>query len=178
MRIISGSKKHYNIRFPANVKLRPTTDFCKEALFNIVDLYFNFADMDVLDLFTGTGAISYEFASRGARKISCVDINYFSVNFIRSECAKLKFDQVSIFKQDALKFLEFTTEKFDLVFADPPYNYKYYPKIYELVFSGNILKEKGWLILEHSFDHNFSEYPCFIEARKYGETILSIFYKK
>jgi len=178
MRIISGTKKHYNLRFPSNVKLRPTTDFCREALFNIIDLYFDFEVMDVLDLFAGTGAISFEFASRGAPKITCIDNNYVSVNFIRSESKKLNFDQIIATKQDALKFLQFTNEKYNFIFADPPYDYKYYLKILELVFERDLLNEKGWLILEHSRENNFSVQPFFMESRKYGETWLSIFNKK
>jgi 16S rRNA (guanine966-N2)-methyltransferase len=178
MRIISGTKKHYQLRFPSNAKLRPTTDFCKEALFNIVALYFDLAEMDVLDLFSGSGAISFEFASRGARKITSIDNNFFSVNFIRSESLKLKFDNINATKQDSLKFLQFTNEKYNFIFADPPYDYKYYSKIHELVFERELLKEKGWLVLEHSRDNNFSGQPFFVESRKYGETYLSIFYKE
>jgi 16S rRNA (guanine(966)-N(2))-methyltransferase RsmD len=177
MRIISGTKKHYNLRLPSNVKLRPTTDFCREALFNIIDLYFNFEEMEVLDLFTGSGAISFEFASRGASKITCIDINYASVNFIRSECSKLNFNQINATKQDALKFLQCTSEKYNLIFADPPYDYQYYSSIHELVFERDLLKQKGWLILEHSRINDFSKQPFFIECRKYGETYLSIFHK-
>ena len=174
MRIISGTKKHYNLSFPSNVKLRPTTDFCKEAIFNIIALYFNIEDMDILDLYAGTGAVGFEFASRGARKITSIDNNYACVNFIRSESSKLNFTNMNSSKQDALKFLQFTNEKYDLIFADPPYEYKYYSKIHELVFDRHLLKEKGWLMLEHSRDHNFTSYPFFMESRKYGETYISI----
>jgi len=178
MRIISGTKKHYNISFPSNVKLRPTTDFCKEAIFNIIDLYFNFDEMDVLDLFAGTGSIGFEFASRGARKITSIDSNFSCVNFIRSESSKLNFSNIHSSKQDAIKYLQFTNEKYDLIFADPPYDYKFYSSIPETVFDRNLLKNKGWLILEHSRDHNFASHPFFTESRKYGETHISILTKK
>ena len=134
--------------------------------------------MSVLDLFAGTGAISFEFASRGAPKITTIDHNFISVNFIRSESSKLQFDQIHASKQDALKFLQFTSEKYNLIFADPPYDYKNYSRIHDLVFDRDLLKEKGWLILEHSRENSFSDKPFFIESRKYGETYLSIFYKK
>lgn len=178
MRIISGTKKHYNLNFPSNVKLRPTTDFCKEAIFNIMALYFNIEDMDVLDLYAGTGAVGFEFASRGAKKISSIDDNYSCVNFIRSECSKLNFNNMHASKQDALKFLQFTNEKYDLIFADPPYDYKYYSQIHEIVFERDLLKPKGWLMLEHSRENNFSSHPFFVESRKYGETHISILTKK
>ena len=178
MRIISGTKKHYNLGFPSNVKLRPTTDFCKEAIFNIISLYFNFEDMDILDLFAGTGAVGFEFASRGARKITSIDNNYSCVNFIRSESSKLNFSNINSSKQDALKFLQHTNEKYDLIFADPPYDYKFYSNICEIVFDRDLLKHKGWLLLEHSRANNFTSIPFFIENRKYGETYISIFHKK
>jgi len=178
MRIISGTKKHYNLSFPSNVKLRPTSDFCKEAVFNIIALYFNIENMDVLDLFAGTGAVGFEFASRGAQKITCIDNNYTCINFIRSESSKLKFNNIHSSKQDALKFLQFTNEKYDLIFADPPYDYKYYSSIHEIIFDRDLLKHKGWLLLEHSRENNFTTRPFFRESRKYGETYISIFNKK
>jgi 16S rRNA (guanine(966)-N(2))-methyltransferase RsmD len=178
MRIISGTRKHYKLGFPPNVKLRPTSDFCKEAIFNIMALYFDFEEMEVLDLFAGSGGISFEFASRGARKITAIDNDYNCVNYIRSEASNMNFANFNCSKQDALKFLHYTNEKYNLIFADPPYNYKYYNKIWEIVFERDIIKPKGWLMLEHSKLNSFSTHPDFLECRKYGDTFISIFNKK
>jgi len=175
VRIISGKHKGKSIFAPKNLPVRPTTDFAKEALFNILGNQFDLTTIEVLDLFSGTGNISYEFASRGAKKVRGIDLHFTCVSFIKKTCKALGFDQVETFKNDVFKYLKRYDDQYDIIFADPPYNLKNVNEVPELVFKNNLLRENGWLILEHDRNWDFSEHPQFIEHRVYSSVNFSIF---
>ncbi len=173
MRIISGKNKGKQIIAPANFPVRPTTDLGKESLFNILNNYFFFDNVSVLDLFAGTGNISLEFASRGAPSVIAVDNHAGCVDFIKKTAEKLHYDSLLVIKNDAFLFTERCSQKFDIIFADPPYDLKDIDKIITNVFSRNLLKPHGWLIMEHSRLYDFSSHPNFYEHRKYGKLNFS-----
>lgn len=175
MRIISGKHKGKTLFAPKSLPVRPTTDFAKEALFNILSNEFDLEQIEVLDLCSGTGNIAYEFASRGTKKIRCIDQNFNCVSFIKKTCKALGFDQVEVYKNDIFKYLNKYDQQFDLIFADPPYDLKTVGKIPELVFEHHLLNKNGWLILEHDRNWNFSDHPHFIEHRTYSSVNFSIF---
>ena len=178
MRIISGNKKSIVINAPKNLPVRPTTDKVKESLFNIIQNKFEIDDCRVLDVFSGTGNISYEFASRGCNDILSVDNNFNCIRFINKTAKKLEI-KVRTKKIDYLSFLKNNKEKFNIVFADPPYRFllKDYLEIIDVVKKNEILKEGGELIIEHrsniSFIDNFKE----VDERNYGSSSLSFFKK-
>jgi 16S rRNA (guanine966-N2)-methyltransferase len=176
MRIISGKYKGRRIQAPKNLPVRPTTDMSKEALFNILNNQFNFTELTILDLFAGTGNISYEFASRGSDTIVCVDADMGCVNFIKKTAAEFSFDIVAI-KSDVFSFLEKHQESYDIVFADPPYDMalKDFEKLVELVLSKNIIAEEGMLIIEHSKHTKLEHLQHFSSARNYGGSVFSFF---
>ena len=164
--------RHIPVR--KNFPSRPTTDFAKENLFNILNNRFHFEDLHVLDLFAGTGSISYEFASRGAT-VTAVEINYKSVQFIRETLETLRMDKVSIVKADAFRFLNKTQSAYDIIFADPPYQLKDIQVIPDMLFERDLLKKDGWFILEHSDQITFSSHPKLRESRSYGSVNFAIF---
>ncbi|GAA4324566.1 16S rRNA (guanine(966)-N(2))-methyltransferase RsmD [Pontixanthobacter gangjinensis] len=176
MRIISGSHKGRRITAPAKLPVRPTTDVAKEALFNILNNYYHISSVSVLDLFSGTGNISYEFAARGAETITAVDANYDCVKFIKKTSAELEFPITTI-KSDVFKYLAKAPVKADIIFADPPYDIKKedFARIPELVFANQLLKEDGQLIIEHSKHTDLSDLEHFTESRKYGNSVFSFF---
>ncbi|MCH4823304.1 RsmD family RNA methyltransferase [Gramella lutea] len=176
MRIISGTHKGKRITAPAKLPVRPTTDVAKEALFNILNNYYHISSLSVLDLFSGTGNISYEFAARGAENITAVDANYDCVKFIKKTAAELDFP-INTVKSDVFKYLERSPVKADIIFADPPYNLEKeeFAKIVELVFENKFLLEDGQLILEHSKHTDLSDLTHFRESRKYGSSVFSFF---
>lgn len=176
MRIISGRHKGRKITAPKKLPVRPTTDMSKEALFNILNNRFHFQDLVVLDLFAGTGNITYEFGSRGAGPLTAVDENIECIKFITKTALELELD-ISPVKSDVFKYLEKAPIKADIIFADPPYNFEEekFRKIVELVFEKGSLKEGGTLILEHSKHTKLSSLPNFGEARKYGNSVFSFF---
>lgn len=176
MRIISGKYKGKRLTAPKKLPVRPTTDMAKEALFNILNNRFYFDELNVLDLFSGTGNISYEFASRGCKKITAVDGHQGCVRYIGRTTQELDFSIATV-KSDVYKFLQATPEKFNLIFADPPYDFDkgQFLKIADLVFDNGLLLEDGLLIIEHSEQTTLSEHPKFTEQRKYGGSIFSFF---
>ncbi len=178
MRIISGKYKGKRLTAPKKLPVRPTTDMAKEALFNILNNHYYFEDITVLDLFSGTGNISFEFASRGTKAITAVDVYSGCIKYISTTAKELGFD-IGVLKNDVFKFLERTKSKYDIIFADPPYNFdiSQFSKIPELVFSNGLLSEEGLLIIEHSEQTDLSELPNFTEKRKYGGSVFSIFEK-
>jgi len=169
MRIIQGKNKGRQIQAPASLPVRPTTDLGKESLFNILNHYFFFDKITVLDLFAGTGNISYEFASRGAISVTAIDNDQGCADFIRKTAEKLQLDNISIIRGDAFSFVERSRQKFDIIFADPPYELTGLEKIVEHVFTNQLLKPSGWFVLEHSREYDFSQHPNFYEHRKYGK---------
>jgi len=176
IRIISGKYKGRRITAPKNLPIRPTTDRAKEALFNILTNQYYLPELKVLDLFTGSGSIAYEFASRGVKDIQAVDRNYPVIKFVTKTANDFEFP-IKVIKYDVLKFLEKTTDKYDLIFADPPYDldYEVQEKMVNTVFERNLLNENGILILEHKEQFNFEKHPRFDSARKYGMTVFSFF---
>lgn len=176
MRIISGQFKGRRITAPKNLPVRPTTDMSKEALFNILNNSFYFDEISVLDLFSGTGSISYEFASRGTESITCVDEDFGCIKFINKTAEEFEMPITTV-KSDVFKFLETTNLKVDVIFADPPYafNLEQFSRIPELVFQNELLTEDGILVVEHAKQTDLSELPFFSYAKNYGGSIFSFF---
>lgn len=160
---------------PKNVPARPTTDFAKEGLFNMIGNDFNLEEIDVLDLFAGIGGITFEFASRGAKKVVTIEQDYNCVSFIKKTIKELDCKQINIFKNDVFRYLKKYDTQFDIIFADPPYALKNINEIPELVFEKDLLKKNGQLILEHDRKWDFSESPNFVKHRKYSNVNFSIF---
>lgn len=173
MRIIGGLHKGKTISPPKGLLLRPTTDFAKEGLFNILTNKFDFENCRVLDLFGGTGNISFEFASRGA-DVSTVDKNYNCVKYINNT-AKLLNLNVVCFKSDVFTFLKNENNTYDIIFADPPYDMQNTEQIYDIVSNSNLLKAGGLLIIEHGPKLSLGNLNGFIEQRKYGNVNFSFF---
>ncbi|MCQ2262900.1 MAG: RsmD family RNA methyltransferase [Bacteroidales bacterium] len=169
MRIIAGKNKGRKIVAPATLPVRPTTDLGKESLFNILNNYFFFDAVTVIDLFAGTGNISLEFASRGAVSVTSVDEFPGCVDFIKKTAAQLQYNNLTAIKADAFQYLEHLRQPVDIIFADPPYNMEGIERLPEIVFERNLLKPDGWLIIEHSKVHDFSQHPNFYQHRKYGK---------
>lgn len=176
MRIISGKYKGRRLTAPKKLPVRPTTDMAKESLFNILNNHFNFPGLKILDLFAGTGNISYEFASRGAEPITCVDADFGCINYIKKTASELNFDITTI-KSDVFKFLERCNASFDIVFADPPYHLSQenFEKIVTLVLEKGILDEEGMLIVEHAKETKLEHLENFSFAKNYGGTTFSFF---
>lgn len=176
MRIISGSHKGRQILPDKNFSARPTTDFAKENLFNVLTNYVDIEGTKVLDLFSGTGSISYEFASRGAAEIVSVEINFKHYAFIRRVVQELGFKNMKIFKTDVfIACKKLKGQKFDIIFADPPYNLEKITEVPAAIFDNGLLSEEGIAIIEHPASVDFSELPRFSEHRQYGSVNFSIF---
>jgi 16S rRNA (guanine(966)-N(2))-methyltransferase RsmD len=176
MRIISGTYKGRRITAPKKLPVRPTTDMAKEALFNILNNQYYFDDISVIDLFAGTGNISYEFASRGTLNILSVDENYGCIKFINETADS--FDMpINTIKSDVFKFLEKTKHTANIIFADPPYEFtvEQFSKIPELVFKNELLETNGLLIVEHSKHTNLSELKNYSHSKNYGGNVFSFF---
>ncbi|MGM1057327.1 MAG: RsmD family RNA methyltransferase [Bacteroidota bacterium] len=179
MRIISGHHKGRRITAPKQLPIRPTTDMAKEGLFNIINNRFHFKGLKVLDLFSGSGNISYEFGSRGAGPIIAVDANIECVKFIKKTATELELD-INPIKSDVFKYLEKAPVTADLVFADPPYDLEeeQFNKIVQLVMERDILNPKGILIIEHSKHTKLASLENYSESRKYGNSVFSFFVPK
>lgn len=175
MRIVSGTHKGRPIKTPLDLPVRPTTDLAKESLFNILNNNFYFDELNVLDLFSGTGNISYEFASREAKSITCVELNIKCTEFIKKTALSFGFKQIFVVTSDVDKYLSKINTQYNLIFADPPYELSWLDKIPDLVFKNNILSENGWLVVEHSSNTDFSNHVNFKQLRKYGKVHFSIF---
>lgn len=175
MRIISGIWKGRRIQVSNDIKARPTTDFAKEGLFNLLNNEIDFEDIDVLDLFSGTGSISFEFISRGAKNATAIEQNDKHCQYIRKAADILKTDKITLIKTDVYRFINSCSKKFDLIFADPPYDLKKLEEIPDLVFSNQILQADGLLVLEHSSKQDFSKHSHFVSHRAYGNVNFSFF---
>ena len=175
MRIISGKNKGRKIIAPDNLPVRPTTDFAKEALFNILRNQFRLEGIEVLDLFAGTGNISYEFASRDAQRILCVDNNIYCTKFIQQTANKLNYKNLIVIQADYKTFLKRTNRNWDLIFADPPYNMEDVEDIPSLIFDHQLLKPEGILIVEHKKSICFNHLLHFYDHRVYGNVNFSFF---
>lgn len=163
---------------PTNYKARPTTDFAKEGLFNTLLNMFDFEECDVLDLFGGTGSISFEFASRGCRSVTCVEMNQLHYNFIKRSAQEFKLDSMKVVRHNVFDFLEICRVKYDLIFADPPYDIAGLDTIPHKIFEKDILSDKGMLILEHPAAFDFSSNEHIIREKKYGNVHFSFFERK
>ncbi len=175
MRIISGSYKGRRLYPPTDIKARPTTDFAKESLFNVLLNYIDFEDIEVLDLFSGTGSIALEFVSRECKSAVCIELETKQCNFIHKCCDLLKIKNLTIIKTDVFRFIPQCRTKFDFIFADPPYNLNELAQIPDLIFKYQLLKPEGLFVLEHSANNNFSQHDHFVEHRKYGNVNFSFF---
>ena len=176
MRIISGKYKGRRINPPKGLPVRPTTDMSKEALFNVLNNHFSFEGLKVLDLFAGTGNISYEFASRGSSPITSVDGDFGCVKFIKQTAAEYDFP-IAATKSDVFKFLERNNATFDIVFADPPYglDQTIFEKIVLLIFEKKTLSEEGMMVIEHSKYTKLNHMPHFSFQKSYGGSIFTFF---
>ena len=177
MRIISGKYNGRTINPPRNLKARPTTDFAKENLFNVLNNLIDFEACDVLDLFSGTGSISYEFASRGARSVTSVEINPVHYNFIRQTAQQLGITNLHPVKANVFLYLKSCPKQFDVIFSDAPYDLEGSEEVIREVFTRDLLREEGILIFEHSKKMDFSTYEHFWQLRSYGSVQFSFFKK-
>lgn len=174
MRIINGTHQGKIIKVPKGLPVRPTTDFAKEGLFNILTNKINFEEITFLDLFSGTGHISLEVASRGGKNITSVDKDFKCVGFLKTISKEFKFD-INTIKADVFDFLKTSKQSYDLIFADPPYDLENIENIHTLVFENKLLKEKGLLIIEHGPRTKLEALPYFKQHRKYGNVNFSFF---
>lgn len=177
MRVITGIYKGRRFDIPHNFKARPTTDFAKENLFNVLRRYTDFKDARALDLFSGTGSISIEFLSRGCSRVVLVEKDSMHFAFICNIIKTLNDSHAVPLHTDVLRFVPRCRESFDLVFADPPYALPELSQLPFLVMESNILTDKGVFILEHGKNNDFSNYPDFVEHRAYGSVNFSFFRK-
>ena len=174
MRIISGSCGGRTINPPKNLRARPTTDFAKENLFNVLGNVVDFEGIDVLDLFAGTGSISYEFASRGAASVTSVEINAVHYNFIRTTAKSFGLTNIHPVKANVFLYLKSCAKKYDVIFSDAPYDLEGSEAVVDMVLEKGLLKEGGIFIFEHSKDKDFSSHPRFSRLRSYGSVQFSI----
>jgi 16S rRNA (guanine(966)-N(2))-methyltransferase RsmD len=176
VRIISGLLKARRFSIPKSFPSRPTTDFAKEGLFNVLDHQMAMYDLEILDLCAGTGNISFEFLSREAGVVTAVDVNSNCLKYIHKNAVEFKItDNLETIKSDILLYLKKTDRTFDLIFADPPYEYKFHKEIAEIIFERKLLKEDGLLIIEHGRHTKLTEEPHFELVRTYGNVYFSFF---
>ncbi len=178
MRIISGSLKGRRFSPPKNFIARPTTDIAKESLFNVLSNRINFEAISALDMFGGTGSISFELASRGCTDITCIEMNPKHFGFIKSTAIEFKVnDHMKLLRADSLRYIKKCDRQFDFVFADPPFSLSNLEEIPELFFNQDLLTKNGFFVLEHSDKISFEKHPNFVEVRKYGKVNFSFFEK-
>lgn len=175
MRIISGTFRGRRLAPPKNITARPTTDFAKESLFNLLNNRMDFVGCDMLDLFAGTGGIGLECVSRGAREVIAVELAHTQQNFIISACKQLGIRNLTVIRGDVFKYLNTCRLQFDFIFADPPYGLPDLPTLPDLILKHDLLKPDGIFVLEHGKDYDFSAHPHFQEHRAYGSVNFSFF---
>lgn len=176
MRIISGSLGGRRISPPAKMPYtRPTTDIAKEGLFNILQNQLDFEELKTLDLFGGTGSISYELASRGVPDLTIVEKDQQMFSFIKKNAEALQLQNFKVIKSDVFRFIQQCTQKFDFIFAGPPYALQNIDDLPRLIFEKQLLNGNGWFILEHTPRNNYENFPHFKSSRNYGATVFSIF---
>ena len=176
MRIITGKYKGRHFEIPRTFKARPTTDFAKENIFNVLMGYIDFDGIRALDLFAGTGSITLELLSRGCSQVVSVELDRDHHRFIQQCIAKLQGENnVQSLRADVFRFIKGCHQQFDFIFADPPYALKELPQIPDLVFAHNLLAPDGVFVFEHGKDNDFSGHPHFVEHRSYGSVNFSLF---
>lgn len=176
MRVITGKYKGRSFEVPRTFKARPTTDFAKENLFNVLNAYIDWEDGPVaLDLFAGTGSITLELLSRGCSRVISIEKDPLHCRFIQGFLEKLRDTAAIPVRGDVFKYLGQCRETFDFIFADPPYVLKEIPELPDLILERNLLREDGLFVLEHGKDHDFSAHPRFVEHRQYGSVNFSFF---
>lgn len=178
MRIITGKYKGRHFDVPHTFKARPTTDFAKENIFNVLYGYMDFEDITALDLFAGTGSISLELLSRGCNEVISVEANREHARFIQKCMQKIDTNQNILIRGDVFRFIKSCHQQFELIFADPPYALSELKQIPSLIFEHNLLKEGGIFVFEHGKKDEFNQLPYFVEHRSYGSVNFSIFKKK
>jgi 16S rRNA (guanine966-N2)-methyltransferase len=176
MRIIGGEHGGRKFTPPGNMPFtRPTTDIAKEGLFNVLQHKLDFTTLKTLDLFGGTGSISYELASRGVNELTIVEKDKSMYEFIKKTAESLRIENIRIIKMDVFKYMEQCTEKFDFIFAGPPYSLTNIDEIPRLIFEKKLLRKDGWFVLEHTPRNDYKEFPYYKTERNYGTTVFSTF---
>lgn len=175
MRIIRGKYGRRRFDVPGNISARPTTDFARENIFNVLENMIDFEGKHALDLFAGTGAITFEFLSRGCASVTAVEKASVQYSFIRKVAQQLAVDNLRLVRGDALRFMETCAAKFDIVFADPPYDMPGFENVPGAILGSQMLREGTIVVVEHSRKHDFSHMPGFSEHRAYGSVNFSIF---
>jgi 16S rRNA (guanine966-N2)-methyltransferase len=175
MRIVSGKYRGRRLQPPVNLPVRPTTDFAKEGLFNVLNNIVDFDSLRVLDLFTGTGSIAFEFLSRGAIEVTAVDVNQRCIEFIKKTAETFGASNITAVKSNSFVFIKHMKSKYDLIFADPPYDLEGIATIPDLIFTSGLLAEAGMFIMEHSSSYKFEQHAHFDSHRAYGSVNFSLF---
>ncbi len=178
MRIVGGKYGGRRIGVGKGFDSRPTTDFAREALFNILANHFTFEDIGILDLFSGTGSISFEFASRGCKAIDMVEYNQRSVHFIEKTAEMLGIKGMHVIRMDVFRFIPICKMQYDVIFADPPYDLDKLRELPGMILERNLLLPGGWLVVEHGKSHHFKDLPQFFDERNYGSVHFSFFKEK
>lgn len=178
IRIISGKHKGRKIAAPKKLPVRPTTDRAKESLFNILNNHFYFDEIKVLDLCAGTGNITYELGSRGCTDITAVDLDGACVRFIEQTVETLALEGIQVFRSDIYQFVDQDFRSYDLIFADPPFDYEEYGPFIDKIFEKNLLNEEGMLIVEHRTNNSLDGIKNLVDERKYGNVTFSFFQKE
>jgi 16S rRNA (guanine(966)-N(2))-methyltransferase RsmD len=176
MRIIAGKYKSRKITPPKNLPVRPTTDRAKESLFNILTNLLDFKNLIALDLFSGTGAITFELVSRGCNDVTTVDLNKSCTTWIRKAADNFQMENILVKQADSFRFIAQSLRQYQFIFADPPYNLEHIEDISRQIFKNDLLKEDGWLVVEHPKGIDFSEQQYFSSHRKYGKVNFSFFH--
>lgn len=174
MRIIGGKYKGKSIIAPKNLPVRPTTDFAKESLFNILNNQIDFESIVLLELFAGTGNIGYEFASRGSESITSVDLNFNCIRFIKKTSKELSLKN-TVIRSDAFRYIKSCKTQFNFIFADPPYDLENIEELPAQIFQNGLLEKNGILVIEHDKSTDFSTSPYFKNVRQYGRVMFSFF---
>ena len=175
MRITGGSLRGRTLHPPVNLPVRPTTDFAKTALFNILNNYFDFETLNVLDLFSGAGSIAYEFISRGALSVNCVDEDLQCINFIKKTASEMKMKNLHCIRSEVFKYIKQEGRQSDIIFADPPFELEETDQLPDIIFEKNLLKDDGWLIIEHQSNRILKSKVKPFDLRKYGNCAFSMF---
>jgi 16S rRNA (guanine(966)-N(2))-methyltransferase RsmD len=178
MRIIAGTLRGRRLNLPTTLPVRPTTDMARESLFNILNNYVDYEECSVLDLFAGTGAVSLEFISRGAKDVTSIDINAQCTDFIKSTAKQFNVNNIHVVRSDVFELIKRAYKKFDIIFADPPYALENLQQLPDLIFEHDMLSEDGIFVLEHPREYQFEQHPHFWQHRNYGKVNFTFFAQK